>query len=338
MRKSRAALIFSMLWFTLPSDLSFSQSPEDLVPAEAITTDWQTESTVRFRLIPDGDLPTDISGGLLYASADEWNEKHRAFRVDSLPTELNTTRPSRTVLPPGDVIDYGSSERPLVLSGLDESEEEMTDPFEEEQAAEPVETIADPIEPINRAFFHFNDKLYFWLFKPISLGYRAVLPEPVRVGVRNFFDNLAFPIRFVNCLLQGKIQGAGDELTRFVVNSVSTLGFKDVAGDNMGMQEYDEDFGQTLQFYGLGSGFYINWPILGPSSLTDSVGIAGDLFLDPVSYIGETFVALPIRGLDLVNSTSLTIGDYEDLKRAALDPYVAIRDAYFQFRKNKIKE
>jgi phospholipid-binding lipoprotein MlaA len=223
----------------------------------------------------------------------------------------------------------------------EDSEEDLTDPFEDEDDKDlpPLKTIADPIEPVNRAFFYFNDKLYFWLLKPVARGYRFILPQPVRIGVRNFFDNLGFPIRFVNCVLQGKFEGAGREANRFVVNTTAgLLGLIDVAEEKMDINEQDEDFGQTLGFYGLGPGFYINWPILGPSSLTDTVGIVGDIPLDPVSYTGETFIALPVRSLDLVNRTSLTIGEYEDLKRAALDPYVAMRDAYYQFRQNKIKE
>ena len=112
----------------------------------------------------------------------------------------------------------------------------------------------------------------------------------------------------------------------------------DVAGQQMGLQEYDEDFGQTLQFYGLGPGFYLNWPIIGPSSLTDTIGIVGDIYTQPLNYAVNWELNLALRGVDIINSTSLRIGEYEDLKRAALDPYVAIRDAYFQFRRNKIKE
>ncbi len=91
--------------------------------------------------------------------------------------------------------------------------------------------ISDPLEPINRMFFHFNDKLYFWLLKPVSSGYKVVVPKPARVSVKNFFSNLAFPIRFVNCLLQAKFKGAGYEWGRFLTNSIFGLaGFFDVAG------------------------------------------------------------------------------------------------------------
>jgi len=228
------------------------------------------------------------------------------------------------------------------LSQAEDSEEGLKDPFEDEDVGDKVlalKTIADPLEPMNRAFFYFNDKLYFWLFKPIARGYGYIFPQSVRIGVRNFFDNLRFPIRFVNCLLQGKFEGAGRELTRFMVNTtVGIVGFIDVAEENMGLHEQNEDFGQTLGFYGLGPGFYIDWPIIGPSSLTDTVGIVGDIYTQPLNYVIEFKYNVAIRAYDIVNSTSLTIGEYEDLKRAALDPYVAVRDAYYQYRLNKVKE
>ena len=90
------------------------------------------------------------------------------------------------------------------------------EPFPEEP---PPPSIADPIEPLNRALFVFNDKAYFWVMKPVAQGYRAVVPEVMRISVRNFFSNLAMPIRFVNNLLQGKIRNSGVELLRFAINT-----------------------------------------------------------------------------------------------------------------------
>ncbi|UCF84408.1 MAG: VacJ family lipoprotein [Desulfobacteraceae bacterium] len=200
--------------------------------------------------------------------------------------------------------------------------------------------IADPLEPINRIFFHFNDKLYFWVLKPVATGYKKVAPEPLRISVRNFFSNLFTPIRAVNCLLQGKFKGFGNELLRFVANStVGMLGFMDPAKTALNLEKQDEDFGQTLGLYGLGPGFFINWPILGPSSLRGTVGVVGDGFIDPLNYlVDSTLYNAATRGYEQVNTTSLTIGEYESLKKAALDPYVSLRDAYYQYRKNKIKK
>jgi phospholipid-binding lipoprotein MlaA len=200
------------------------------------------------------------------------------------------------------------------------------------------EYLPDPLEPINRAFFVFNDRLYFWVLKPVATGYKTVVPEKARISVRNFFTNLAFPVRFVNCLLQGKVEGAAEELGSFLLNSIGGMGgFFDIAGA-AGVRKYDEDFDQSLAVYGFGPGFYIHWPVLGPSTLRGTVGKTGDLFLDPLSYYGEYWYAPWSRGLNVVNDTSLRIGDYEALKRAALDPYVALRDAYYQNRLKKIEE
>lgn len=216
-------------------------------------------------------------------------------------------------------------------------DEEMYDDYDIE---EPHETISDPLEPINRAFFHFNDKLYFWVLKPAATGYKAVVPTPARRGIKNFFNNISFPVRFVNCIFQGKFEGAGYELGRFLINStIGIAGFFDRATEHFDMKEYDEDLGQTFGSYGIGHGFFINWPFLGPSSVTDTIGTVGDAFLEPLHYLDvKTKYDAAIKGFETINKTSLVIGEYEDLKKAALDPYVAYRDAYYQYRKNQIKK
>ena len=229
-----------------------------------------------------------------------------------------------------------------VAAANDKSESEWGDetiiPPEPEE--EEIATISDPLEPINRVFFAFNDKLYFWFLKPVAKGYNKVVPEPARVGVRNFFSNLLTPVRLVNCIFQGKFKGAGIEALRFVINStVGFLGFRDVAKEEAHLEIQEEDFGQSLGVYGLGPGIYINWPILGPSSLRDTIGLVGDAFLDPINYtVTRTKYNIAIKGYEKVNKTSLTLGDYESLKKAALDPYVAVRDAYFQHRRSLIKK
>jgi phospholipid-binding lipoprotein MlaA len=210
--------------------------------------------------------------------------------------------------------------------------------FLEKASEEAKVEIADPLEPFNRAMYHFNDKLYFWVLKPVAQGYGKVVPEPARVGVNNFFKNLAFPIRFVNCLLQANFAGAATELGRFTINTIWGVGgFLDPASSSdINLSKQDEDFGQTLGVYGIGQGFYINWPIFGPSSPRDTVGLVGDAFLTPYAYVGPWYAGVGTRGYEMVNDTSLKIGDYESLKGAAIDPYVAIRDAYVQYRWKKV--
>jgi len=212
----------------------------------------------------------------------------------------------------------------------------------EKEEVEPAdssgETVPDPLEPLNRAFFEFNDRLYFWVLKPVATGYKTVVPEEVRVCTRNFFHNLAFPVRFVNNLFQGKFFGAFEETCGFLVNSVVGLGGLADIATAVDLKRHEEDLGQTLAVYGSGPAFYIHWPFFGPSTLRDTIGMVGDGFLDPVSYLGTYWYAPGARAFNVVNETSLRIGDYESLKKAALDPYVALRDAYYQNRLSKIKE
>ncbi|MBI5586698.1 MAG: VacJ family lipoprotein [Deltaproteobacteria bacterium] len=199
--------------------------------------------------------------------------------------------------------------------------------------------ISDPLEPFNRAMFHFNDKLYFWVLKPVAQGYNQVVPEPARVGVQNFFSNLRMPVRFVSSLLQGDVKGAATQLGRFLVNTIWGVGglLDPASSEQLDMPKQDADLGQTLGIYGVGQGFYLVWPILGPSSARDSVGLAGDFFLYPVSYINPWYDWLAVRSYEEVNAASLRIGDYEALKEAAIDPYVAIRNAYQQYRQKKVE-
>jgi len=209
---------------------------------------------------------------------------------------------------------------------------------EEEGEGETVK-IADPLRPWNNAMYHFNDKFYFWILKPVAREYSKAVPEDMRLAVSNFFSNLAMPIRFISSLLQLKIKNAGNELLRFVYNTTAGVaGLADAAKLDLGIRQHDKDLGQTLGSYGIGHGFYLVWPFLGPSSLRDTIGWVGEVFLDPVSYVNPWETAVGIKAYDKVNETTFHIGDYEDLKKSAIDPYVSLRDAYVQYRKKKVEE
>jgi len=209
---------------------------------------------------------------------------------------------------------------------------------EEEGEGETVK-IADPLRPWNNAMYHFNDKFYFWILKPVARGYSEAVPEDMRLAVSNFFSNLTMPIRFISNLLQLKIKNAGNELLRFVYNTTAGVGgLADAAKLDFGIRQHDEDLGQTLGSYGIGHGFYLVWPFLGPSSLRDTIGWVGDYFLNPVSYVTPWESGVGVKAYDEVNETTFHIGDYEDLKKSAIDPYVSLRDAYVQYRKKKVEE
>ncbi|PXF56602.1 MAG: VacJ family lipoprotein [Deltaproteobacteria bacterium] len=221
-------------------------------------------------------------------------------------------------------------------TALEDEYDEWTDDLEEDEA---VPQVHDPLERLNRGIFAFNDFFYFKFLKPVARGYGFITPEPVRVRVKNFFYNIGFPVRFVNDILQIKFKRAGQGTCRFVFNStVGILGFFNPAQKYSWMNPLPEDTGQTFGTWGIGNGFYIVLPILGPSTLRDSVGVAGDYCLQPVSYIRPFYISLGARSYEVVNKTSLSIGEYESLKESALDPYTAFKDAYIQYRKKAIQE
>ena len=235
-----------------------------------------------------------------------------------------------TIVVPGDDAGETAPAGDIGAEGEDSGEGEY---------GEPAITIADPLEGYNRVMFQFNDKLYFWVLKPVAQGYREIVPEAPRVSVNNFFTNLAFPIRFLNNLLQADFSGAVAEAGRFVVNTVWGIGglMDPASSKQLDIPKHDPDLGQTLGMYGVGQGFYFIWPFLGPSSARDSLQIVSDYFLYPVSYINPWYASTGTRVYQEVNRTSLTIGDYESLKEAAIDPYVALRDAYAQYRQKKVE-
>lgn len=207
--------------------------------------------------------------------------------------------------------------------------------------------IPDPLEPINRGFFWVNNQLYFLILKPAVKVFR-IIPEPGRLGFRNFFSNLLTPIRFGSSLLQFKFRDAGTELGRFAVNStVGILGLFDPARTQLNWQRKEEDFGQVLGFYGLGPGFYLFFPILGPSSVRDSLGLVGDAYMNPLYYryinINEDYrlnwwQRTVVLGLNQINSFSMEPDTYEAIIKESLDPYVTIRNAYQQNREGKIRQ
>ncbi|OPX97627.1 MAG: putative phospholipid-binding lipoprotein MlaA precursor [Syntrophorhabdus sp. PtaB.Bin047] len=207
--------------------------------------------------------------------------------------------------------------------------------------ARPRPQIADPLRPFNVAMYHFNDKLYFWLWKPASTGYSYIVPLPFRNLFRNFYRNLTAPVRILNNLFQGKPGYAGEELAKLLINStVGVGGLRDCAEECFGIKGRDADFGQTLGKWGLGPGFYLVLPFLGPSSPRDGFGFLVDWTMRPQTYVGTEFFDYQNVGLfahEKINSTSFHLGEYEALKKAAVDPYVSMRDIYIQYRTDLIE-
>jgi phospholipid-binding lipoprotein MlaA len=199
--------------------------------------------------------------------------------------------------------------------------------------------VNDPYEHFNRGVFDFNDSLYFNVLKPVARGYSALLPADIREAIRNGFHNLVFPSRFINFVLQGKGDKAANEAIRFVINSTMGMaGLIDVAQAGCHLENHESDFGQTLALWCVGSGPFLIIPVLGPSNPRDFFGFGVDSAMDPLFWIpGEWWVSLSAQTGKFVNRTSLEIGQYEELKKASLDPYIAMRDAYIQYRLHILK-
>lgn len=226
----------------------------------------------------------------------------------------------------------------------DEFDDEFADEFQDSKVE-----IFDPLSGYNRVMTSFNDGVYTYALNPVATGYTYVFPQTVRVGISNFFSNLLFPLRFANNLLQLKFQNSAEELGRFLINTTFGLaGFMDPAKTELGWEEHNEDFGQTLGHYGVGEGFHVVLPFLGPSNLRDMLGIVADSYVSPLSTTGSSDIQYKIPNNTLenvgitaattVNSTSLRLGQYESIKKDALDLYPFLRDIYNQARKKQIEE
>ena len=194
----------------------------------------------------------------------------------------------------------------------------------------------DPLESYNRGMYRFNRAVDHAVLKPIAKGYKAIAPAPVDRGITNFFNNIADVTSAVNNLLQFKLSRAGSDVGRLAVNTtVGILGFFDVA-TNMGLPSYKEDFGQTLGYWGGEPSPYLILPLLGPSTLRDTIGLGGDVLTSPLFNLSENRVLWGLVAVDVVDTRAdlLTAGTI--LEEAALDPYLFIRDAYLQRRRDQI--
>ena len=193
----------------------------------------------------------------------------------------------------------------------------------------------DPWESFNRPVFTFNDTLDTYALKPLAQGYQAVTPKFLEDGVHNVFRNIGDVGNLANDLLQGKVHDAGVDTSRFLFNTtLGLLGFFDVA-THMGLQRNDEDFGQTLGVWGVGSGPYLMLPLLGPSSLRDAPSKIPDSFLTPYPYMDHVPSRNVTRGINVVD-TRANLLDAE--RMVSGDKYIFIRNAYLQNREFRVHD
>ena len=194
----------------------------------------------------------------------------------------------------------------------------------------------DPLEPINRGIYQFNDGVDNAVLKPVAEAYRGVLPQFMRTGISNFFSNINDVIVALNNLLQAKFLNTVSDVGRIVVNTtVGLLGVLDVATE-FGLEKHNEDFGQTLGFWGIGDGPYLVLPILGPSSLRDVFGTFVDFKTDPITYVDPSRARNQLWAARMINRRAELLDTSKILETAALDPYEFLRDAYLQRRRNLV--
>lgn len=261
------------------------------------------------------------------------------------PEGLNDMRP---------VADQTSTPAPSALP--DVASDEPLDPFA--SADEGATEEYDPWEPMNANIFEFNRQVDRFVLKPVAKGYNFLLPDLVQVGISNIFYNLRFAPRFLNNVFQGKVKGAGIEMGRFLINStVGIAGFFDFAKD-VDLVTPEEDFGQTLGFYGVKPGPYLVLPLLPPFTVRDFTGFLGDIFLNPINWLvapiievkgvpsviahknrmTSTLIQTGSRVGEIINERSRNLEKFQGVEEATLDLYTAVRNAYLQKRAKAILE
>lgn len=233
------------------------------------------------------------------------------------------------------------------FSFANDNKADFAEDFDSEFSNKETE-VFDPLSGYNRFMTNFNDKVYLNVLIPVAKSYANNVNEEARIGIDNFFNNLMFPVRFTNNILQLKFKNSFDELRLFLANTLwGFIGFVNFA-EELNIKIPKEDFGQTLGFYGVGEGFHIVLPLLGPSNLRDIAGMGGDSYVSVLSTTGNSDLQykipnnviqdITIKSYNVINSTSLNPNQYETIKKDALDLYPFLRDIYTQARQKQIEE
>ncbi len=193
----------------------------------------------------------------------------------------------------------------------------------------------DPWEGVNRAIFRFNDTVDTYAMKPIAQAYQFITPQFLEDGIHNMFNNIGDVTNFANDVLQAKPEAAGVDTARLIVNTTfGLLGFFDV-GTKMGLQRNDEDFGQTLGYWGVGSGPFVMLPFYGPSNVRDAFSKYPDTYTKPYRYMDDVSTRNTLFAVDVVD-TRASLLSAEKLING--DKYIFLRNAYLQNREFKVKD
>jgi phospholipid-binding lipoprotein MlaA len=266
---------------------------------------------------------------------------------------------SGTVKPQGLTDSMPAADQAPAQASVSRPETQSNEPFDPfAKADEANGEEYDPWESMNSNIFEFNLKVDRYVLKPVAKGYNFVVPDLVQVGVSNIISNLRFAPRFLNNVFQGKIKGASIEVGRFLINStVGLAGFFDVAA-KVDLVTPEEDFGQTLGFYGVKPGPYLVLPLFQPFTVRDFVGYVGDLFLNPINWLvvpiievdgvpsvidhedrmTSSLIQFGVRTGEIINERSRNLEKFQGVEEATLDLYSAVRNAYLQKRAQSVRE
>ena len=198
----------------------------------------------------------------------------------------------------------------------------------------------DPFESFNEKMFFFNREILDrYILKPVATAWDFVLPDPVQKGIHNAFDNLAVVRRVVNNTLQLKLMGTAKEVARFGINStLGIVGLFDIAKDGFGIEQSDEDTGQTFGVWGVGPGPYLVLPFLPPLTIRDGIGYAIDTAMTPYIYFIPWYASIGGNATNIVNERSINLDRFERVAESTVDLYGAVRNAYLQRRAAAIKQ
>lgn len=232
----------------------------------------------------------------------------------------------------------------IILSTILLSNDDFEKEFENKTTTNDENII---LESYNRFMTKFNDKTYTYFLKPISQGWEYIIPEVGRTSINNVFNNLMFPVKFTNSILQLKFEKAFVESQRFIINStIGVLGIMDPAKNHFDLNTSPEDFGQTLAFYGVGEGPYIVLPFLGPSNLRDSISLIPDYYISLNNHIknreynlynNDTTLYI-FNGIDIINRNSFNYKIYDHMKKDSIDHYLYLKSAYSDYRNELISK
>lgn len=263
-----------------------------------------------------------------------------ALFAAALGSLLPVTKTGQAEEPPA-LPDGTETVQPMIALSQADASGAMTSGDTAPMAASPGEDFdEDPWESFNEKMFWFNREVVDrFLLKPLATGWDFIFPDPVQRGVHNFFDNLSVVRRVVNNGLQLKFSGAGTELARFTINStVGFVGFFDIAKDAFGIEQRDEDTGQTFGTWGIGPGPYLILPFLPPLTIRDGVGYAFDAAMTPYTYFIPWWGSAAATATNTVNERSLNLDRFERVAESTIDLYGAVRNGYLQRRAAAIRQ